>query len=148
MTNLTFAIKGENRNNTRLDVTTGKFKVIVDEPVDLGGTDDGPNPVEYILAGYAGCLNVVGHLVAREMKISINKLVIEMSGDLNPARFMGQSFEERTGFQEIRVDLQVDSNSSDDILAEWIKAVENRCPVYDNLVHPTPIKLVVNNIKN
>ena len=65
MTKLTFAINGENRNATRLDVDARQFRVVVDEPVQLGGSDAGPNPVEYILAGYAGCLTVVGHLVAK-----------------------------------------------------------------------------------
>src|SRR5690554_7369291 len=90
MTKLTFAINGENRNATRLDVDARQFRVVVDEPVQLGGSDAGPNPVEYILAGYAGCLNVVGHLVAKEMGMSIHKLSVEVSGDLNPARFRSE----------------------------------------------------------
>ena len=61
MAKLTFSINGKNANATRLDVKARSFSVVVDEPADLGGTDAGPNPVEYVLAGYAGCLNVVGH---------------------------------------------------------------------------------------
>lgn len=76
---------------------------MVDEPADLGGTDAGPNPVEYVLAGYAGCLNVVGHLVAKEMGMELKKFAVEVAGDLNPARFMGQDTPERAGFQQIRV---------------------------------------------
>ncbi|GAO31627.1 OsmC family protein [Geofilum rubicundum] len=148
MTKLTFAISGENRNDTRLDVDARQFRVVVDEPVALGGNDAGPNPVEYILAGYAGCLNVVGHLVAREMGIAIHKLSVEVAGDLNPARFLGQSFEERSGFQEIRVDLQVYSDSDEATLARWLEVVETRCPVYDNLANTTPVKLGVNKLES
>lgn len=148
MTKLTFAISGENRNATRLDVDARQFRVVVDEPVALGGNDSGPNPVEYILAGYAGCLNVVGHLVAREMGISIHKLSVEVAGDLNPARFLGQSFEERSGFQEIRVNLQVYSDSDEATLARWLEVVETRCPVYDNLANTTPVKLGVNKLES
>ena len=32
------------------------FELIVDEPAQLGGIDEGPNPVEYIAAGLCGCI--------------------------------------------------------------------------------------------
>ena len=148
MTKLTFAIGGENRNDTRLDVDARQFRVVVDQPVSLGGNDAGPSPFEYILAGYAGSLNAVGHMVAREMGIAIHKLSVEVSGDINPARFLGESFKERSGFQEIRVDLQVYSDSDETTLARWLEVVETRCPVYDNLTNTTPVKLGVNKLES
>ena len=33
-----------------------EFKLIVDEPAVLGGTDEHPNPVEYVASGLCGCL--------------------------------------------------------------------------------------------
>jgi len=35
------------------------FELIVDEPEMLGSEDSATNLVEYLLAGYADCLNVV-----------------------------------------------------------------------------------------
>lgn len=144
MSKLTFSINGENKNVTRLDVNARQFKIIVDEPASLGGTDQGANPVEYILAGYAGCLNVVGHLVAKELGITIKNLRVEISGDLNPARFMGLSFDERAGFLGLHVKLQVDSNADEVTLEKWLQQVESRCPVNDNLANPTPIRISLN----
>lgn len=144
MSKLNFSINGENKNATRLDVNARQFKIVVDEPAPLGGGDEGPNPVEYILAGYAGCLNVVGHIVAKELGIKLNKFVVEISGDINPARFLGLSFDERAGFQGIHVKLQIDSNADEVTLVKWLKIVEDRCPVNDNLTNPTPIKIALN----
>jgi len=144
MANLTFSVKGNNSNTTRLDVETRQFKLIVDEPLEMGGNDEGPNPVEYILAGYAGCLNVVGHVVAKELNINLRKLTIEVSGQINPARFQGLSDDERAGFQNIDVNLNIDSDATPAILNQWLEAVENRCPVRDNLSNPTPLNLSVN----
>ena len=144
MANLTFSVKGNNSNTTRLDVETRQFKLIVDEPAEMGGNDEGPNPVEYILAGYAGCLNVVGHVVAKELGINFHKLTIEVSGQLNPARFLGLSNDERAGFQSINVKLNIDSDATPDKLNQWLETVENRCPVRDNLSNPTPLSLSVN----
>lgn len=34
-------------------------QIVIDEPASLGGTDQGPNPVELVLAALGGCLNVL-----------------------------------------------------------------------------------------
>ncbi|MDG5800196.1 OsmC family protein [Marinilabiliaceae bacterium ANBcel2] len=141
MAKVSFSVKGDNVNATRIDLNARQFKLVVDEPANLGGTDDGANPVEYLLAGLAGCLNVVGHTVAKEMGIKINKLSVEVSGDLNPARFMGQSNAERAGFQNIETVLHVDTDADKATLKEWLEKVEDRCPVNDNLSNTTPVSV-------
>jgi len=61
---LKFSVKAESENPTKTIVEARGFKIIIDEPESLGGTNDGANPVEYVLGALAGCLNVVGHVVA------------------------------------------------------------------------------------
>ncbi len=141
MSILTFSVKGENQNATRLNVTARSFSIIVDEPSQLGGNDEGPNPVEYLLAAYAGCLNVVAHIVAKELGITINKLNLELTGEIDPARFLGLSFNERAGFKSIKVQLVVETDSDEETLKKWLQIIENRCPVNDNLANSTPLKL-------
>jgi hypothetical protein len=46
---LKFTVKTSSANPTKTVVTARDFQIIIDEPKDLGGTDDGPNPVEYVL---------------------------------------------------------------------------------------------------
>lgn len=143
MSLLNFAIEGENENPTKLVVKARNFKLVVDEPAGLGGTDDGPNPVEYLLAGYAGCLNVVAHLVAKEQGLDIKKLTINVDGDINPARLFGQSNDDRAGFKIIRVNIAIDTDAEQPAIDQWLKAVENRCPINDNLTNPTPVEVKV-----
>ena len=90
MSSLTFSISGESQSATKFEAKARNFSFVVDEPESLGGNDHGPNPVEYLLGSYAGCLNVVVHLVAKEEGININKLNIAINGDLDPAKFVGQ----------------------------------------------------------
>lgn len=143
MSLLNFGVEGENENPTKLVVKARNFKLIVDEPAGLGGTDHGPNPVEYLLAGYAGCLNVVAHLVAKEQGLDIKKLTIEVDGDINPARLFGQSNDDRAGFKIIRVKIVVDADADQPAIDTWLKEVENRCPINDNLTNPTPVEINV-----
>ncbi|NLJ24202.1 MAG: OsmC family protein [Firmicutes bacterium] len=140
---LKFAAKASSANPTKTVVTARNFQIIIDEPKDLGGTDDGANPVEYVLGALAGCLNVVGHVVAKEMNMPLNGLSIELEGDLDPAKFMGKSAKERAGYQEIRVKITPDTTADIETLGQWLAAIEERCPVSDNLQNPTPVKITL-----
>lgn len=136
-------VKASSENRTKITAQIRGFEVIVDEPEQLGGTDAGPNPVEYVLAALAGCLNVVGHVVAREMKFKLNGLTIDLEGELDPAKFMGQNTSARAGYKEIRVTMHPDTDADQDSLNKWAAAIEERCPVSDNLINATPVKIAV-----
>lgn len=143
MSNLTFSVKGRNENATRFVANARHFQLIVDEPEELGGTDQAANPVEFLLAAYAGCLNVMGHIVAKELDIDLRSLEIDIEGDLDPSKVFGKPTVNRPGYQEIRVRLIPESDATPEQLKIWTETVESRCPVNDNLLNPTPVKLVV-----
>jgi len=139
-----FSVHAERENPTKVKVSAGKFTLIVDEPQNLGGTDEGANPVEFVLAALAGCLNVVGNLVAKEMGFEIKSLSFDVEGELDPAKFMGKSQDVRAGYQEITAHAHVETDADEQTLNKWLEAVESRCPVSDNLANATPVKIKIN----
>lgn len=143
MSDLVFSVQGESVSAAKFVATTRNFKLVIDEPEDLGGTDEHANPVEYILAGLAGCLNVVGHLVAKELGFTLKKLSIEVSGNINADRLFGISNEERAGFKKINLKLVPETDASIETLATWLRIVQERCPVKDNLTNSTPVHVSV-----
>ncbi|AFM05760.1 putative redox protein, regulator of disulfide bond formation [Bernardetia litoralis DSM 6794] len=143
MSILSFSFQGINKNSAKFTGKSRDFELTIDEPIDLGGTDEHPNPVEYILAGYAGCLNVVAHIVAKELNIELKKLEINVSGKLNPAKLLGQNTTERAGFQHIEVSLKPQTTATDIELLGWLQEIEKRCPVGDNLQNQTPVFLQI-----
>lgn len=140
---LKFAVQATSENPTKTVVKARNFQIVIDEPQNLGGTDHGPNPVEYVLGALAGCLNVVGHVVAKEMNMPLSGLTIDLEGDLDPAKFMGKATQERAGYQEIRVKIKPDTVADEETLAKWRDAIETRCPVSDNLQHVTPVTITL-----
>lgn len=138
-----FKVTAHSENPTKTVVRARNFEMIIDEPKNLGGTDEGPNPVEFVLGALSGCLNVVGHVVAREMAIQLKGITMELEGELDPAKFMGQPSSERAGYKEIRVKMKPDCDATKEQLAAWIHAVESRCPVSDNLSNATPVKVML-----
>ena len=143
MADIKFRVKAKSENATKPIVKARQFEIIIDEPADLGGTDSGPNPVEFVLSAFAGCLNVMAHVVAKEMQFELRGVEIDLSGDLNPARLFGLSYDDRAGYKQIVVRIKPDCDADDATLAKWAGAIENRCPVSDNLQHPTPVKIEV-----
>ncbi|WP_041077245.1 OsmC family protein [Thermotoga caldifontis] len=140
---LKFSVSAVSETPTRVQVKTRNFTMYVDEPPQLGGEDKGANPVEYLLAALAGCLNVVGHMVAKELNMKLDGLAIEIEGVLNPAKFQGKPNAERAGYKEINVTIKAKTNASEDVLKKWLQIVESRCPVSDNIANPTPVKFNV-----
>ncbi|MFW6035644.1 MAG: OsmC family protein [Halothermotrichaceae bacterium] len=136
-----FSVKAESKSPTKTVVKARNFEIVIDEPENLGGTDEGANPVEYVLGALSGCLNVVAHMVAKEMDFTFDNLKINLEGELNPARLYGKSTEERAGYKEIRVNISADTDADQETLDKWLAAVEDRCPVSDNLNNATPVKI-------
>lgn len=141
MSDIKFRVKAKSESPTKTLVKARHFDIIIDEPADLGGSDLGPNPVEYVLAAFAGCLNVMAHLIAKEMNFEIKSLEIDLGGNLNPARLFGSSYDDRAGYKQIDVVIKVDATADEETLKKWVKAIENRCPVSDNIQNTTPVKI-------
>lgn len=139
MSNLKFRIKAKSENATKKVVKARGFEIIVDEPRELGGDDAGANPVEYVLAALSGCLNVVGHMIAKELNFELRGIEISMSGDINVDRLFGTSMEERAGYKNIEVIMKPDCDATPKVLEEWLGLIEDRCPVSDNIGNATPI---------
>jgi uncharacterized OsmC-like protein len=135
-------IEGESESATKINLHAGRFNMVIDEPAQMGGTDEGPTPVQVLLMSLAGCLSITGHAVAHQRGLKLNEMKIKIEGAMNPCAFMGTSFEERAGFQEINVSIDADfDGASQEEQEAWLDETEKRCPVTDNIKDSTKIKL-------
>lgn len=108
------------------------FKMVLDEPEDLGGTNKGMNPVEALLCALGSCQSIVAAAFAAQQGINLQEFWVELEGDLDPDGFMGLS-DVRPGFLEIRFKMHIKSDSPEDKVKEFAKFIEKRCPVGDSL---------------
>lgn len=106
---------------------------IIDEPKDLGGTDLGPNPVEYILGALGGCINVLVITFAKKFDVEVKDLYVEIDGDLDSDGFLGKNPEARPGYEEIRYKVHLDSPSKPENIQALLSHVDKVCPVKDTL---------------
>lgn len=143
MSLMKFKIDAKSDGGMKTVVNAGKFKIIVDEPESMGGSNEGATPVELVLAALAGCYSVVGNFAARELGFELRGMKTEINGSLNPARFAGKSYEDRAGFKNIDIEVYPDADVDKETLEKWIGMIENRCPVTDNLTNTTPLKITL-----
>lgn len=135
----TLSVHASAKNSTRTEIRAGRHTVLIDEPPFFGGADEAPSPVETLLAALAGALNAIGQYVAKELNMPLRGLEIQIDGDCNADCFFGKSFAQRAGFQDIRIDMQVDTDADDETLSIWKERVLLRCPVLDNLRAPAEV---------
>ncbi|MDD4569611.1 MAG: OsmC family protein [Tepidanaerobacteraceae bacterium] len=108
------------------------FKIIVDEPVEKGGTNKGMNPVELLLCSLGACQTMAVSIFAEQLKINIEEIWMEIEGDLDSYGFMGYG-NARSGYQNIRYHMHIKSDAPEEKINELIELVEKRCPVADSI---------------
>jgi len=119
------------------------FELDNDEPPVLLGEDNGPNPVEQVLHGLAGCLTTGFIYHAAAKGIEIQELESTLEGELDVRGFLGIAPDVRNGYERIRVHFKVKSNASDEQLQELGRIAQARSPVFDIVSHPTPVEVDV-----
>ncbi len=136
-------VTGESETPTRINLKSGNFSMIIDEPEQMGGTNNGPSPGQALLFALAGCLHITGNFVAKQMEIPLKSLNIFIDGSMNPSKFMGMNTDERAGFKSIDVNLKpiFENDVDDEKIKEWIAETERRCPVTDNIQAATHINI-------
>ncbi|GGW53763.1 putative OsmC-like protein [Winogradskyella epiphytica] len=141
MSDLKFSVVGDSLSATQFIGQSRQFTLIVDDSKDLSGSDANANPLEYILAGFAGTANVIGHSAANELGFTIKNLKIEVSGELlpKPSLYTNQD----ASFKSIHVNFIPECNASIIDLAKWLQIVEERCPIKDSLQYKTALKISV-----
>ena len=113
-----------------------------DEPLQLGGTNTGPNPVEQILGALGNCLAVGYAANATAAGITINSLTINIEGDLDLHTFLGLK-EGNAGFSNISVKVKLDSDATPQAIQALHDKVVNTSPVGHTLSRAVPVDIQI-----
>ncbi|MDX1639709.1 MAG: OsmC family protein [Balneolaceae bacterium] len=110
-----------------------------DEPDILLGLDKGPNPVEFILHGLAGCLSTTFVYYAAAEGVTIDAISYTLEGDIDIRGLLGITKKVRPGYQNIRVTFHVKSDAPTEKLQELVKLAQMRSPVFNTVSEPVPV---------
>lgn len=116
---------------------------IVDEPPALLGDDTAPNPSEASLAALGSCLAVGIHANAVHRGITIQKLELELEGDLNITAVWGTGdvSEKPVGFTDVRVKVHLEADAPQSEIDALIAHVTQWSPVANTFTRPVNLEV-------
>lgn len=105
----------------------GGHSVLVDEPVEAGGTDTGPTPTRLVAAGLAACTAVTMEMYAKRKGWEIGEVEVEV--DVEYAGAAPTSF---------AVTVRLPQGLSDE-QKERLLVIAGKCPVHKVIANATPV---------
>jgi uncharacterized OsmC-like protein len=135
----TVKAEGHWKGQFRTDLDVRDFRFVAAEPEKLGGNNEGPTPMEYVLGALNGCLGVVVELVAKEQGIPLHDLKISSSGVVDQRGLFGTA-DVSPQFQSVDVAVTLTTSAPLAKLAPLQQQVLKRCPVY-NLIRDSKARI-------
>ena len=130
----------------KCEVRSGDHSMTIDEPEVLGGTNQGPNPVEVVLSALGACQEITYRLYADKLEIPVTGVEVEVLGEIDLCGFFAVDDNVRPGYTDIMANVKIESTASDEDIQRLIEAVDAHCPVLDIISNSTPIKINVEKV--
>lgn len=138
---------GENRSTIRDFYGAGQedtsrasaFEFTNGEPPVLLGSNEGANPVEFLLHALAGCVTTTLVLHAMARGITVHELSTELKGDIDLQGLLGLDDAVSPGYERIKIRLHVKADCSDEELDGLLAYAQQHSPVCNTVCRPVPV---------
>jgi uncharacterized OsmC-like protein len=140
---------GENRSTIRDFFGAGTedssretdFTFTNGEPPVLLGSNEGANPVEFLLHALAGCVTTTFVLHAAARGIVIRSLSTELEGDIDIRGLLALEPGTNAGYEAIRIKLICDAACSEAELDALLAFAQEHSPVCNTVCRPVPVSI-------
>lgn len=118
---------------------TEPFVLVSGEPPVLLGTNQGVNPVEFLLHSLAACITttLVMHGTARGIRIE--EISTRLEGDIDLQGFLGLDDSVSPGYEQIRVKVHIKADCSEEELNDLLEFSKEHSAVVRSLSRPVPV---------
>jgi putative redox protein len=119
----------------------GRHHMLADEPEEMGGTDLGPNPYQFLAAGLGACTAMTIRIYARFKKLPLEHVLVEVTHD----KRHGEEIDPAKGSDKIDVfrrDIRLVGDLSDEQRQKLLQ-IADRCPVHKTLHNASVIETVL-----
>ena len=133
---ITLRAQGRLGEGVTCKIETGKALVVAGLHSATGGSGPGACSGDMLLEALVACAGVTLNAVATALGIDLRDATLEAEGDLDFRGTLGVSKDVPVGFQDIRLQVTLDTDASDEQLATLLRLTERYCVVYQTLSHP------------
>jgi uncharacterized OsmC-like protein len=127
-----FRIGGEN--------VPRRFTLDVDEPYELGGSNQFANPQEHLIAALNACMTVGYAAQCAVRGITLESLEIETEGEIDLRGFLGIDPKVTKGYESLRYTVHIKGNGTRQQFAEIHDAVMATSPNFYNVANAVALK--------
>src|SRR5207249_6263761 len=120
-------------------VETGKTLVEAGLHPATGGDGLGACSGDMLLEALVGCAGVTLRAVATALGLQLRDATVRAEGDLDFRGTLGVSKDVSVGFQQIRLQFDLETDAAEEQLATLLRLTERYCVVYQTLRHPAKI---------
>lgn len=125
-----------------VSLKTRHFTLKIDQP-EPSGRDSAPTPLDFFLFSLGACTCTVGKIIAEQKKIDLKSIDVKIDGEINTDFLLGKTKEGRAGFYNIKVHTQIDAPMSKEEKEEFLKEIDKRCPLSDNIQEISSVSFVL-----
>ena len=122
------------------DVVTGSHRLQADEPVDVGGGDEGPSPYDYVLVGLGVCTSMTIGLYARRKKLPLDNITVSLRHSRIHAKDCEECETKAGLLDRIDVDVQLTGSLTPEQHARLME-IAGKCPVHRTLKSEIDIRI-------
>ncbi|MCE2996401.1 MAG: OsmC family protein [Cyclobacteriaceae bacterium] len=124
------AIATIGKEHFRTEIISGAKQIVADEPEELGGTNEGPAPGEFLLISLASCTAITIRMYADRKKWPVEIITVEVDFE---------KIDNKTVFKR---ELQLEGDLTDEQRTRLLQ-IANACPVHKTLTNPIEIQTVL-----
>jgi putative redox protein len=127
------------RGKFAVDITVGDHVLVADEPADKGGTDLGPPPHDFLLAGLGACTCMTLRMYADHKKIPLEQVKVQLSRRKIKAADCPDCVTKEGEVEEMTREITLIGNL-DDATRQRLLEIANKCPVHKTLTGEIKIR--------
>jgi putative redox protein len=131
------------RTGFRTDATARTHALIVDEPVEAGGTDLGPTPYENLLSALGACTAMTLRLYADRKKWPLESVTVQMRSGQSHVKDCEECETKKVGIGHIERRLELEGALTDEQRSRLLE-IADRCPVKQTLERGIHVETVDN----
>ena len=133
----------ESLGGLQLNCSARGFEFIIDEPENVGGTNEAMNPLEALLCSLGACKMMVVRFFYQAKQINLKSMRVEILGEIDSDRLKGKP-NVKIGFSKIITNYYIDADNTDEEIKDLVAFIETTCPVKDTIVNAPEMELHIN----
>jgi uncharacterized OsmC-like protein len=145
---ITLRARGRLGEGVSCNVETGKALVAAGLHPATGGNGMLACSGDMLLEALVACAGVTLNAVATSLGIELRDACLEAEGDLDFRGTLGVAKDAPVGFHDIRLNITLDSDATEEQLATLLRLTERYCVVYQTLLQPPKLAVSRRNAKD